>query len=168
MKNVRFLAVPFILLSLSSHAELNVLADLGGQSTQVIFDAVNRQDSPAPVSAPPGQGEAAMLPVTTPEMSPGAVSPRDLQLPGIGALFIIGDDDVSRSWLRHNAQRLSARGAVGLVVNVDSQDALDGLRGLAPGMTLAPASGSDLARRLQLTHYPVLITDGGLTQEPAP
>ncbi|WP_457183562.1 integrating conjugative element protein [Pantoea agglomerans] len=160
--------MPLILLSLSSHAELNVLADLGGQSTQAIFDAVNRQDSPAPVSAPPAQGEAAMLPVTTPEMSPGAVNPRDLQLPGIGALFIIGDDDVSRSWLRHNAQRLSARGAVGLVVNVDSQDALDGLRGLAPGMTLAPASGSDLARRLQLTHYPVLITDGGLTQEPAP
>lgn len=168
MKNARFLVMPIMLLTLSSHAELNVLADLGGQSTQAIFDAVNRQDSPAVALSPPGQGEPAMLPVTTPEMSPGAVSPRGLQLPGIGALFIVGDDDFSRTWLRHNVQRLAALRAVGLVVNVDSQDALEGLRSMASGMTLAPASGSDLARRLQLTHYPVLITDGGLTQEPAP
>ncbi|MGP0838181.1 DUF2859 domain-containing protein, partial [Serratia sp. CY85251] len=37
-----------------------------------------------------------------------------------------------------------------------------------PGIPMAPASGSELARRLQLSHYPVLITDTGLTQQVSP
>lgn len=37
-----------------------------------------------------------------------------------------------------------------------------------PGVSLAPASGSELARRLQIEHYPVLITDTGLTQQVKP
>ena len=35
-------------------------------------------------------------------------------------------------------------------------------------LALAPASGSELARRLQIAHYPVLITDTGLTQQVKP
>ncbi|WP_249923749.1 PFL_4695 family integrating conjugative element protein, partial [Escherichia coli] len=63
------------------------------------------------------QGEAAMLPVSTPEMSPGEVTPRPLQLPGIGALFLVGDDAYSREWLQKNAAALRARHAAGMVVN---------------------------------------------------
>ncbi|WP_431521391.1 PFL_4695 family integrating conjugative element protein [Blastomonas fulva] len=55
-------------------------------------------------------------------------------------------------------------GAVGLVVNVESMAALVELRHLAPGLTLAPASGDDLAQRLDLRHYPVLITSTGIEQ----
>ncbi|MEY8504203.1 DUF2859 domain-containing protein, partial [Proteus faecis] len=33
------------------------------------------------------------------------------------------------------------------------------------GGLLSPASGTDLAHRLQLSHYPVLITETGLTQQ---
>ena len=40
--------------------------------------------------------------------------------------------------------------AVGLVVNVESMAALTALRRLAPGLTLSPASGDDLAQRLGL------------------
>ncbi|CAH6383769.1 integrating conjugative element protein [Pantoea agglomerans] len=155
----------FIVFSPAALADLNVIADLGGQSTQAIFEAVNRQDTPPVTAAVPEQGEAAMLPVITPELTPGNVTPRTLQLPGIGALFIIGDDSYSRQWLKQNARQLAARNAVGLIVNVESMASLEALRDLAPGLQLAPSSGSELARRLQVSHYPVLITDSGLSQE---
>ncbi|MEN4605580.1 integrating conjugative element protein [Pantoea agglomerans] len=155
----------FIVFSPAALADLNVIADLGGQSTQAIFEAVNRQDTPPVTAAVPEQGEAAMLPVITPELTPGNVTPRTLQLPGIGALFIIGDDSYSRQWLKQNARQLAAKNAVGLIVNVESMASLEALRDLAPGLQLAPSSGSELARRLQLSHYPVLITDSGLSQE---
>lgn len=161
----KLIVTAFIAFSPAALAELNVIADLGGQSTHAIFEAVNRQDTPPAPAAAPEQGEAAMLPVTTPELSPGNVTTRALQLPGIGALFIIGDDSYSRQWLQQNVQQLSARNAAGLVVNVESMASLESLRGLAPGLQLAPSSGSEFARRLQLTHYPVLITDSGLSQE---
>lgn len=55
-----------------------------------------------------------------------------------------------------------------MVVNVADENGLRTLRELAPGVAMAPASGSVLARRLQLKSYPVLITDNGLSQEVAP
>ena len=55
-----------------------------------------------------------------------------------------------------------------MIVNVTDMDAVRKLRELAPGVSLAPASGSELARRLQIAHYPVLITDTGLTQQVKP
>ncbi|MBJ4559111.1 integrating conjugative element protein, partial [Salmonella enterica subsp. enterica serovar Derby] len=91
-----------------------------------------------------------------------------LQLPGIGALFLIGDDEQSRYWLAENAQALIARHAAGMIVSVDSASAVESLRDLAPGVPMAPASGSELARRLQLRHYPVLITDTGLSRQVRP
>ncbi len=109
-----------------------------------------------------------MLPVKTPELTPGKVTRRSLQLPGMGALFLIGDDPDSRQWLSQNAERLKARHAVGLVVNVSEMSGLQSLRTLAPDVLLSPASGSELARRLQLQHYPVLITETALTQQPSP
>lgn len=109
-----------------------------------------------------------MLPVATPELTPGDVADRSLQLPGIGALFIVGDDDKSRIWLKANAEQLKSRHAAGLVVNLSNLPALQALRELAPGVPMAPASGSELARRLQLAHYPVLITDTGLSQQVTP
>lgn len=150
-----------LMVPLSGQSALKVIADLGGQSTETYFSAINRQPDPqetAPVVSRPG-GEAGMLPVSTPELTPGAVTSRPLNLPGIGALFLVGDDALSRAWLRDNATRLQQLHAAGMIVNVQNADGLAALRALAPGLTMAPASGSTLARRLQLSHYPVLITD---------
>lgn len=80
------------------------------------------------------------------------------------ALFLIGDDERSRAWLRQRQTALRELGAVGLVVNVKSMAALTALRRLAPGLTLSPVSGDDLAQRLGLRHYPVLITATGVEQ----
>ncbi len=164
----------FTLLPLTSHAELNVIADLGGQDAAPYFEAVNKQPgmstedtAPSPPS-PVLQGEAAMLPVFTPELRPGSMADRPLQLPGIGALFLVGDDALSRDWLKANAGALAEQHAAGMIVNVTDMTAVRELRELAPGVSLAPASGSELARRLQIAHYPVLITDTGLTQQVRP
>ncbi|MCT6591123.1 integrating conjugative element protein [Pantoea dispersa] len=106
-----------------------------------------------------------VLPVATPELTPGMVEPRALGLPGIGVLFLIGDDGQSQEWLSRNAELLTRRGAVGMVVNVSSSASLQQLRQIAPDLQLAPVSGSDLARSLKLEHYPVLITEHSLSQQ---
>ncbi|EUM16530.1 hypothetical protein L465_00344 [Enterobacter sp. BIDMC 29] len=159
-----------LFLPLTGHAGLNVLADLGGEDATPYFDGINKQPGlpEASPATPPVSAMAAMFPVSTPEMTPGAVADRPLQLPGIGALFLIGDDVQSRAWLAENAQALATRHAAGLIVSVDSASAVESLRDLAPGVLMAPASGSVLARRLQLRHYPVLITDTGLSRQVRP
>lgn len=174
MIKVNFLLLGLCLVTTIALANLNVIADLGGKDASQYFEGINRQYMPAvspvvpPLTLSQGEAEAAVLPVKTPELTPGNVTIRSLQLPGIGALFIVGDDEVSRTWLQINAERLKTRRAVGLVVNVSNLLALQSLRNLAPEVPMAPASGSELARRLQFSHYPVLITDTGLSQQVSP
>ena len=174
MKKVNFLLFSLSLVTTMALADLNVIADVGGEDASPYFEGINRQEgaklSPVvpPVPASSADAEALVLPVATPELTPGDVADRPLQLPGIGALFIVGDDDASRIWLQANAEKLRSRHAAGLVVNVSNQPALQALRDLAPGVPMAPASGSELARRLQLSNYPVLITDTGLSQQVTP
>lgn len=153
-----------LLAPLSGQSALKVIADLAGQSTAAYFSGITRQpegQGVAPAVVRPG-GEAGGLPVSTPELTPGEVVSRPLNLPGIGALFLVGDDALSRAWLRGNLGRLQQLHAAGMMVNVQDADGVASMRALAPGLALAPASGSELARRLQLSHYPVLITDTGL------
>ncbi|WP_127958581.1 integrating conjugative element protein [Serratia microhaemolytica] len=168
MKLTYSIALPLMLLSLSGQAELRVIADLGGESTEAYFESINKQEETAlspPLSTPSVSGLAAMLPVRTPELSPGAVADRPLNLPGIGALFLVGDDALSRAWLIQHAATLRERRAVGMIVNVERIEAVQALRDAVPQLLLVPASGSELAQRLQLQHYPVLISDSLLTQQ---
>ncbi len=116
----------FTLLPLTGHAELNVIADLGGEDAAPYFEAVNKQPGMPGVSdvqpsrqpdhgVPLADGMAGMLPVNTPELSPGNTADRPLQLPGIGALFLIGDDALSREWLKANAGALAEQHAAGMM-----------------------------------------------------
>lgn len=77
-------------------------------------------------------------------------------------LFMVGDDDLSRAWLIRMLPKLRALRASGMVVNVESARGLAALRAQAAGLTLMPASGDDLARRLGLRHYPTLVTATGI------
>ncbi|MFP1878521.1 integrating conjugative element protein [Lonsdalea quercina] len=174
MRKVNFLLFGLYMVTATALANLNVIADVGGDDAAPYFEGINRQDvGPSlpvepllPLSAP--ETETTMLPVSTPELTPGNVASRPLNLPGIGALFIVGDDDASRAWLQANAKSLKSRRAAGLVVNVSHFPGLQSLREMAPGVPMAPASGSELAHRLQFSHYPVLITDTGLSQQVTP
>lgn len=163
-----------ILLTTSSMAALNVIADLGGESTAPFFDAVNNEyneftpprslNSPEMSSTPAPADVSDMLPVTTPEMRAGKVEPRALTLTGMTPVFLVGDDPLSGEWLTLHHDELKRLHATGLVVNISDKAALTELQQRVPGVTLLPASASDIARRLQLSHYPVLITATGLTQ----
>ncbi|AZF53201.1 hypothetical protein C4J85_2716 [Pseudomonas sp. R4-34-07] len=108
--------------------------------------------------------EAALLPIRSPSLRPGPVEPRAVNLPGITALFLIGDDPRSHAWLQQRLPDLLRLGAAGLVVNVESAQALQALRNRAPGLSLTPVPGDDLAARLGLSRYPVLITATAIEQ----
>lgn len=152
---------------------LIVVEDRGGVSALPYYQALDLQplagETPSPhieLPRPPSHrfGEANMLPVRSARLSPGDVVGRVIQAPGLAPLFLVGDDDRSRAWLRQRAAALRDLGAVGLVVQVESPQALAALRALAPGLTLAPVSGDELAQRLGLRHYPVLVTATGIEQ----
>jgi hypothetical protein len=106
--------------------------------------------------------EAAMLPVRSARLSPGDEPRRVIRAPGLTPLFLVGDDDRSRAWLRQRRAALQELRAVGLVVNVDARgpgraaparsrpDALAGLRrrpGPAPGHP--PLPGADHATGIE-------------------
>ncbi|MBK0032619.1 integrating conjugative element protein [Erwinia sp. S43] len=152
---------------------LIVVEDHGGTSALPYYQALDlppRRDQPGPprISAPPSGGktfsEADMLPVRSERLSPGDEPRRVIQAPGLTPVFLIGDDERSRAWLLERKAALTEISAIGLVVNVGSAEALAGLRKLAPELTLSPVSGDDLAQRLGLRHYPVLITTSGIEQ----
>lgn len=121
-------------------------------------------ERPAPADFSRFAGEAAMLPVRSARMSPGPVRSRPLNLPGLPPFFLLGDDPLSLAWLTERASELQAMSAVGLVVEVADAASLARIRALAPGLTLLPANGNDIAARLQIQHYPVLITAAALQQ----
>ena len=121
--------------------------------------SVNEEDMPG---VP--YDEALLLPIRSPSLRPGPVENRPVNLPGITALFLIGDDPRSHTWLQQRLPDLQRLGAAGLVVNVESAAALQALRDRAPGLSLTPAPGDDLAQRLGLNRYPVLITATAIEQ----
>ncbi len=155
------------------HAELTVVADHGGAPARAYY---------API-APAGVGEdeaysareearsrgpvreADLLPVRSARLTPGRVEARSLELPaGMSAFFIVGADALSRRWLAQRGPRLRALHAVGLVVNVKTAAQLQALRRAGDGLVLRPVAGDDIAERLDLAHYPVLITSQGVQQ----
>src|SRR5690606_23166223 len=58
--------------------------------------------------------EADMLPVRTPSMTPGKVTPREIWAPGLTPFFLVGVDPHSHAWLRQHAEVLRNLGAIGL------------------------------------------------------
>lgn len=105
-----------------------------------------------------------VLPVRSARLSPGAVPPTALSLPSMTPLFLVGQDTASLEWLSRHAQALQELGANGLAVEVDDARALRRIQMTAPELNIWPVSGDDIAERLELKHYPVLITPTGLEQ----
>lgn len=151
---------------------LMVVEDQGGVSALPYYHTLDlppRQGQLAPPAAPPAPptrsySESDMLPVRSARLSPGIEPRRVIQAPGLTPMFLIGDDSRSRAWMTERGAQLRELNAIGLVVDVASAEAIAELRALAPGLTLSPVSGDDLAQRLGLRHYPVLITATGIEQ----
>lgn len=155
------------LTCLSARAELQVIADLGGESAVRFYEPIQPivNDATQFPAIPPTLQEADLLPIVSHFMSPGKVSARQFSLPGMLPIFLVGDDDLSRRWLAHHRDQLIQMQATGLVVQVNDMTGLTRLRQVAgEQLTLLPVSADDLAQRLQVEHYPILINAQGLSQ----
>jgi len=182
MKLHQALCIVFMVLPVSVTAQgvltqrpLIVVADDGGVSAQPYYEELGLRAEPQvsqahslPLAVSGAQispvTDGQMLPVRSPNLSPGMVSPRMVQAPGLMPFFLVGDDDLSRGWLVYRKDALLQLNAVGMVVNVESPQGLQQLRALVPELTLVPVSGVDIANRLGLQHYPVLITSTAIEQ----
>ena len=76
----------------------------------------------------------------------------------------MGSDTRSRQWLQTYRERLKAIGAVGMLVQADTLEDLRTIAELANGLSVLPASASDIAKALGISHYPVLISAHGIEQ----
>lgn len=173
---IRRLAITLCLgLALTGQAEakLTVIADHGGQSALPYYVSIKGADvseqsgyHAAPEASARGPvTEADMLPVQSKRLTPGTVSTHALHLPATTTpFFLIGHGPLSRRWLKQRGPRLRQLHAVGLVVSVQTAAQLTHLRAIGDGLVLRPVAGDDIARRLGLVHYPVLITPRGIQQ----
>lgn len=144
-----------------------VIHDTGrGLSLAPYFEPLKGAQTDASPTAPvPDSVADGLLPIHTPEMSPGTVAQRPLNKPELTQpLFLIGSDALSLAWLRRHRGRLIQINAIGMLVEARTAADLQAVANLAQGLRIMPASASDIARLLGLTHYPVLIARTGIEQ----
>jgi integrating conjugative element protein (TIGR03765 family) len=115
---------------------------------------------------PKGPPPAPKFPIRTPNLTPGLAPTRTVQLPQVAQrpLFLVGSDRFSRAWLSQHAQRLKALGAVGFLVQADTPREFEEIKAIAPGIPIVALHAGELARILDLTHYPVLVSSGRIEQ----
>lgn len=169
---MRFFAIfLFLCSSITAHA-LDVIADVGGESALRFYEPIqpiidSNSESEAMVYSdmlPPTFHEKDLLPIVSHLMTVGKVSSRKMNLPTMQPIFLIGDDAMSETWLKQRLAYLTEISATGLVVNIKDYERLQQLRTIAKSVPLLPVSADDLAQRLKLTHYPVLITQKSIEQ----
>ena len=160
-----------VLLAALAHPGLSFAEAQPGGFTRPQFDAsrppINNKTQPDRVmqaDLSTFADEAWILPVRSSHLSPGQIASRTLNMPGLQPFFLVGDDPRSRAWLHQRATELHEMGAAGLAVEVADAEALARIRAAAPGITILPVNGNDIATRLQIEHYPVLITSTSLEQ----
>lgn len=171
MKCILALGPASLLLSTLCWADLRVVESLKETSSEPYFRTLNLPAAetstkviPLPQVRMHPYSESDMLPVRSERLSPGKVENRVSNNPGLPPLFLVGDDDLSRRWLTSRQGVLQQLKAVGLVVNVQHLNALTELREIGAGLDMVAASADELAERLGLQHYPLLITANGIEQ----
>lgn len=151
---------------LSAHAtSLVVVEDRGGVSALPYYQDL--EPEPDESATPPqdiGVSTFGAFPVRSAELTPGAVQGRVINAPGLQPVFLVGDDELSRAWLLQRRDLLQPMQAVGLVVNVASAERLAEVRRWAGDLQVLPTPADDLAVRLGIRHYPVLLTPTAIQQ----
>lgn len=161
----------FTFFNASAQAKLVIIADRGGEPTQPYYDelglsslsvkeTIDKQNIPVLTRVTVAQ----ILPVISTKLTPGQVTTKHIKVQALTPFFIIGSDSLSKKWLLERKDELLNMGAKGLVVNVQTGYELDELQALVPKLLLQPTYGDDIATRLNLAHYPVLITSEIITQ----
>jgi len=165
------MSIACVLVPVMAQAELTVIYDSG--NTQPIapflevFGSVDETLQLNPIPTKPQLGAAdpqTWLPIQSPGLTPGPVQARSHDRPFARPFFLIGSDTRSRQWLQDYRDQLKEIGAVGMLVQADTLDDLRTIAELADGLSILPASASDIAKALGISHYPVLITAHGIEQ----
>lgn len=158
-----------LLVPVMARAELTVIHDSGNTQPIAPFLEVFQthdglpQQSQVPTGLQLGAADPkAWLPIQSPGLTPGPVRPRAHDRPFTRPFFLIGSDTRSRQWLQAHRDRLKEIGAVGMLVQAETMDDLRTIARLADGLSILPASGSDIAKALGISHYPVLVSAHGI------
>ena len=167
----RGIAFTCLLIPLLARAELTVIYDSGNTQSMApfldVFESADEGPTRSPVPTQPHLGAAdpeAWLPIQSAGLTPGVVQARSHDRPFARPFFLIGADSRSRQWLQANRTRLQAIGAVGMLVQAETREDLQAVADLADGLSILPASASDIAKALGISHYPALISAHGIEQ----
>lgn len=168
------LSVGIVLTPVQAWSEVTVIYDSGVTRPLApyleIIDRTETANNPPSVAGEPyrprlGAADAkALLPIRSRGLSPGQVQARSHDRSFSRPFFLIGSDDRSRRWLVHYRERLKEIGAVGMLVQAETQEDLRAIAQFAGGLPIMPASAADIAAALGIAHYPVLITPQGIEQ----
>ena len=113
-----------------------------------------------------------LLPVQSPGLQVGDIAGHQLAPAVLARLaqgnprpfFLVGSDEVSLRWLAHHRNTLQSLGAVGMLVQADTDEGVRSVVAAAQGLRLTLGAGEDLARALGIDRYPILITSEGIQQ----
>ena len=166
----RFWLLGVLLFPTLVAAELVVIHDNGATRPLALLIEVIAADEPIGprADASPADLGAAnierLLPIRSPGLTPGKVAQRPIDQSFARPFFLIGADPVSRKWLATNRGELLRIGAVGMLVQAETVEDLRLVAELANGLPILPASATDIAEALGLSHYPVLVSNQGIEQ----
>ena len=111
------------------------------------------------------QDTLSKLPLHTPELTPGEITPRKLQQAlTSGPVCIVGYDDLSLIWISTNKETLIQQAVVCLITNVRSKRELSVLDRLLTPVTWKLLKADSIAKKYGIQHYPVLISSQGIEQ----
>ena len=135
-----------------------VIYDNGGRTTKDYISAINIGGH---------KSNKDLFPIITKEMSVGRVAEeegRDIKYAAASRpFFIVGYDAVSIDWLKANSELLIKRNAIGYVANVRNMAEMNYLaRLLEDKVMLLPMNVSEIARELNIQHYPFYIDNKGV------
>lgn len=130
-------------------------------------------ENPAPDSPLLGPAQLSnLLPIRSPGLAPGVLSPHTdsedilarLALGNAPPFFLIGSDALSLRWLESRRAELQHLGAVGMLVQAETEADVRAVAQTAQGLPITLGSASDLAQTLGISTYPVLISKEGFEQ----
>ena len=113
---------------------------------------------------------SSLLPIRSPGLVVGDTADSQLNPEVLARLaqgnprpfFLIGSDALSVQWLATHRDTLKALGAVGMLVQADTEADVRRVAEVAQGLSITLGSGSDLAAALGIHYYPVLISRDGI------
>lgn len=113
-----------------------------------------------------------LLPIRSPELTIGLVTMKPefqevlhrLTLGHARPFFLIGSDERSQRWLASRRAELARVGAVGMLIQAETEADVRRIAELAQGLPITLGSASDIAKALGIEHYPVLISSNSIEQ----